>query len=378
MIVYVTVFMSPHIISQCNKIYELTDGNFVVIETKEMTKEREQLGYKSKEPLPYVKRYRDDIRGCNKMILEAETVIYAEIPNSIINKRILSNKLTFYSYERLFKRGVIKIFHYKLWMQIWSNILAYKKNTHLLCDGSFVGKDFAAIGLSKKKMWKHGYFPVFKSHDITELISQKKSSTINILWVGRIIYGKKPIEFLNAIKLLMDSNTNTKIHVDIVGSGIKKLEQKVSNYISSNELQDIVTVHGLKSNETVFKMMQEANVFVSTSNRGEGWGAVVNEAMNSGCAVVASDAIGCAAYLIENGENGILYRSREPGDLCSKLEYLINNRDKLNAIARNAYYTIADVWNGEVAAKRLLKLIEDINFNRDPSFSEGPCSRDYQ
>ena len=36
----------------------------------------------------------------------------------------------------------------------------------------------------------------------------------------------------------------------------------------------------------------------------EGWGAVVNEAMNSGCAVVADHMIGAAPWLIRQGENG--------------------------------------------------------------------------
>jgi glycosyltransferase involved in cell wall biosynthesis len=315
MLVYVTVFMSPHIIQQCDYLYELTNGQFVVIETKKITKEREMMGYQSKVVIPYVKRMSDDFVGCNELILNADTVIYADIPNKTINKRISKNKLTFYSSERLFKIGFFKIFHYKLWIQVWSNFIAYNKNTHLLCDGSYVGKDFALLGLSKKKMWKHGYFPVFKQINIEKVIAQKnESSNIKILWVGRIINWKKPLEFLEAIKKLKDLNPEILFHVDLVGSGDKILENKILHFVKENQLQEVVFIHGFKNNEEVFQLMCNANIFVSSSNRREGWGAVVNEAMSNGCAVIASNMIGCARFLISECMNGLTYKSGNPND----------------------------------------------------------------
>lgn len=53
--------------------------------------------------------------------------------------------------------------------------------------------------------------------------------------------------------------------------------------------------------------MEESEIYLVTSDRKEGWGAVVNEAMNSGCAVVADHMIGAAPWMIRQRENGILY-----------------------------------------------------------------------
>ena len=50
--------------------------------------------------------------------------------------------------------------------------------------------------------------------------------------------------------------------------------------------------------EAVRRRMEQANLFLLTSDFQEGWGAVLNEAMNSGCAVVASHAAGAAPYLL--------------------------------------------------------------------------------
>ena len=44
--------------------------------------------------------------------------------------------------------------------------------------------------------------------------------------------------------------------------------------------------------------MEESEIYLVTSDRKEGWGAVVNEAMNSGCAVVADHMIGAAPWMI--------------------------------------------------------------------------------
>ena len=42
---------------------------------------------------------------------------------------------------------------------------------------------------------------------------------------------------------------------------------------------------------------------------------MVNEAMNSGCAVVADHMIGAAPWLIRQGENGRMYRDGEEQEL---------------------------------------------------------------
>ena len=51
--------------------------------------------------------------------------------------------------------------------------------------------------------------------------------------------------------------------------------------------------------------MEQANIFIISSTHEEGWGAVVNEAMNSGCVVIGSHAAGAVPFLIENAKKWI-------------------------------------------------------------------------
>ena len=116
-------------------------------------------------------------------------------------------------------------------------------------------------------------------------------------------------------------------------------------------------------------------IFLFTSDRNEGWGAVLNEAMNSGCAVVASHAIGSVPFLIDNGKNGLIYRSGEIQDLYEKVKYLIENWNKAEEIGKNAYGTLVGLWNAEIAAERFKRLVQEIKAgNTTDLFEDGPCS----
>lgn len=61
-------------------------------------------------------------------------------------------------------------------------------------------------------------------------------------------------------------------------------------------LNDYVTFTGPVQSDKVRGFMERAGIFLFTSDRQEGWGAVLNESMNSGCAVVASHAIGSVPF----------------------------------------------------------------------------------
>lgn len=62
---------------------------------------------------------------------------------------------------------------------------------------------------------------------------------------------------------------------------------------------------------------------IATRNFREPWGLVVNEAMNGGLTVVASDAVGAAVGgLLRDGENGLVFPSGDAGALTSALARL--------------------------------------------------------
>ena len=103
---------------------------------------------------------------------------------------------------------------------------------------------------------------------------------------------------------------------------------------------------------------------------------MLNEAMNSGCAVVASDAAGATPYLVNDGVNGSVYHSGNIQELYEKVRRLLENTTMQYSFGKAAYLTITELWNAEVAAKRFLQLSQALLNGTDTSglFANGPCS----
>ena len=107
--------------------------------------------------------------------------------------------------------------------------------------------------------------------------------------------------------------------------GIGNEFDAIKNLIENYNLTDCVKLLGAVKSDKVRKYMENANIFLFTSDCNEGWGAVLNESMNSGCAVVASHAIGSVPFLLENKKNGIIYNDRDINTLYESVLYLIKN-----------------------------------------------------
>ena len=145
--------------------------------------------------------------------------------------------------------------------------------------------------------------------------------------------------------------------------------------VNNKGLSDCVRLLGSKTTEEVRRYMEEASIFLFTSDRNEGWGAVLNEAMNSGCAVVASHAIGSVPFLINYGNTGLIYRSGDIEDLYEKVKYLIENQDKATELGKKAYSTLTELWNAETAAERFKQIVQAIKAGGTTNlFDDGPCS----
>ena len=140
-------------------------------------------------------------------------------------------------------------------------------------------------------------------------------------------------------------------------------------------VQDCVELMGSRPNSEILKAMQESEIFLFTSDKMEGWGAVANESMANGCVLVASDAIGSSPYLIEDGVNGFMFHSQDVDSLTQKVEWLLKHPVERKKMRTAAYTTMRDVWSPRKAAEALLKLIDDLKNGRETSIVTGPCSK---
>ena len=173
--------------------------------------------------------------------------------------------------------------------------------------------------------------------------------------------------------------------LDMYGSG--EYEKAAQRLAADLEVTDVVRFMGVKPNNELLADMRRHSIFLFTSDRNEGWGAVANESMANGCVLVASDAIGSSPYLIDDGKTGLLFKSPRTSsnidnpdmaalnELCMKVKYLLDNPDKRQEIRRRSLALMRDEWNPRVAAERLLALIDCLRNGQESPYSEGPCSK---
>ena len=126
--------------------------------------------------------------------------------------------------------------------------------------------------------------------------------------------------------------------MQLVGTG--NMQAELNDMIRKYKLEENVSISGPVTPERVRELMERSEFFLFPSDREEGWGAVLNEAMNSGCAVIASDEIGAVPFLLREGENGLIFESGNTQMLCKKLESLINDPQKRSELGMNAYSSI--------------------------------------
>ena len=201
--------------------------------------------------------------------------------------------------------------------------------------------------------------------------SREKNTSVSILWACRLIGWKHPEMAVKLAKRLKDDGYRFKMKI----AGRGPLEGALQAMINDYGIADYVSLIGPQKQEVLRTLMEKCDIFLATSDQNEGWGATVNESMNSGCAVVASHAIGAVPFLIEDGKNGLVFKSKDVDSLYSKVKWLIEHPDEISKLGRNAYYTMRDVWNADVASSNLLKLVEALKKGIEPDIQYGPCSR---
>lgn len=373
-VVFVSNYFNHHQKPFSNAMYNLLGDNYHFIETEQMEKERKNMGWGIDEFPSYVISYNEFIKNnnkCQELINDADVVIFGSAPFKLLKQRKKQNKLIFRYSERPLKKGLQPIKFIPRCIK-WNIQNPKNKPIYMLCASAYTASDYKKFGLFKGKTFKWGYFPKVKVYDdIGNLIKNKEKNSI--IWVARFIDLKHPEIAIKLAERLKREGYNFEIKM--IGNG--QLLPNVLQKTAELGLEDCVKILGAMSPEEVRSHMENSEIHIFTSDRNEGWGAVLNEAMNSACVPVASHAIGSVPFLIEDGVNGLTYKDGDFEDFYSKVKFLLDNPDKRQEIGENAYQAMINEWNAENAAKKFLYLAESF-FEKgkvETKFEKGVCSK---
>ncbi|MFQ5412588.1 MAG: glycosyltransferase family 4 protein, partial [Phycisphaerae bacterium] len=140
-----------------------------------------------------------------------------------------------------------------------------------------------------------------------------------IVWAGRMDPVKNMETFVDVIGRVRES---LDVRGLLLGDGVHR--SSIETYVNNSGLHEVISMPGWS--EAVAAWLKTADVLLLPS-RTEGCPNVVLEAMACGCAVVASDAAGCAE-LIRPGETGEVYPADDVDGFARGVIRLLTEPDR--------------------------------------------------
>ncbi|MFZ2312865.1 MAG: glycosyltransferase [Methylobacter sp.] len=191
---------------------------------------------------------------------------------------------------------------------------------------------------------------------IPKIKKQKTNAPLKIINIGRLVWQKGQLLLIEAIYNLRQIGYG--FTVDIIGEG--EMRSELEREILAKGLSDVVKLHGALPRNKVMESLADSDIFVFSSVS-EGFGIVLLEAMLSGVAIVAPRLNGIPE-IIEDEKTGKLFQVGSVSDLTLKIEELLINPAKRDAIVQNASIAVHERFNQREKIAALFKKIHE-NYN---------------
>lgn len=188
-------------------------------------------------------------------------------------------------------------------------------------------------GYSQMKMLSY-----FVADDAIRKECVQRTGPLKVLWVGRMLNWKRVDTIIRAV------SGDQRFTLDLYGAGpeeahLKRLAGKASNV-------NFCTAVPIRE---VRRIMREHDVYVLSSDEGEGWGAALNEAMLARMAVIGTYEAGSSATIIRNGVNGLLYRAGDVEGVLKCLEQCLSDEFRTK-LADEGCRCMSTTWSPRSAA----------------------------
>lgn len=377
---FITNLVHHHQLPVADEFFRFLSDDYHYIATEPLPEWLVRGGYDSTLDRPYIVRtYRssEEFELAQKLLDESDVVIHGAAKESWTIGRKKANKVTFHYSERWLKTVTIHTFSPRYLLGIYKHYYRFRnKRTYMLCASAFTASDVHKFGCFPERCFKWGYITKVGTNleDVAPNLGTSSTESTPLMWCARFLrlkHPELPVQLAARLKA-----KGYRFTLDMFGSG-EELE-KTKALITELGVGDCVTLCGNRPNDEILQEMRRHKIFLFTSDRNEGWGAVLNESMANGCVPVASDAIGSVPYLIKNEKNGMVFRSCDIDSLEEAICTLLDNRAKMKTMAEAAVHTMQFEWSPRAAADSFVELAQHALQGTLEQYTrtEGPASWD--
>ncbi|MDO9045579.1 MAG: glycosyltransferase family 4 protein [Methanobacteriaceae archaeon] len=208
--------------------------------------------------------------------------------------------------------------------------LILNNSNFVLVPGTKHAEYISNLGIDRKKIVIMPNVSMIDNTNLEDIDTIKKKYGILekdiILYVGRLIRRKGVHYLINGFSTLKKENKDSVLF--IIGNGpckeyLKELTEKLS-------ISDSVFFLDFIKNDELPSYYNASSVCVIPSityETNEPWGLVVNEAMQFQNPIIATEAVGSAYDLVQNGKNGFLIPERDENAIYESLKRIIDDKE---------------------------------------------------
>lgn len=136
----------------------------------------------------------------------------------------------------------------------------------------------------------------------------------------------------------------------LLGGG--PLKSELEQYVQNNHLQNVSFIGQVPNNE-VYKYLDEADIMVSSSQF-DNMPVSILEGFRAGLLVISSN-VGGIPYMIEDGQNGLLFKNDDARQMAEKMIAAVEDADTTRWMIANARHSLDD-YKWENCREKLFSL----------------------
>jgi len=184
---------------------------------------------------------------------------------------------------------------------------------------------------NQTKNIKSFFTATYHSSEIESLSTRSYTSKLKFVFVGSLVIGKRPLLAIQVIESLIKMGHD--VTLDVFGDG--NLKPELLLYISENDLDNYITIHGNQSKEIVKTALKNAHFSILPS-KSEGWSKAIAEAMFFGAIPIVTK-ISCVPYMLDGGNRGILIEP-ELNEAVKHISNCLKNKENLRLMSEKAMF----------------------------------------
>ena len=156
------------------------------------------------------------------------------------------------------------------------------------------------------------------------------SSEYRLVYVGRLALDKGIYDAVEAIKMVLGSDTSIRLQFLIAGTG--PIEQELRGKVQELDLGDIVRFVGPIFGMKKIEFWKDADLFVFPTFHKEGLPYSILESLASGTPIVAT-RMGGIVDAMTDGEEGVFVEAHDPSGVADVIRFLLGNRGLLKQMS---------------------------------------------